>query len=199
VAWSGADTYNAMQLTDDVSNLRRQTHEFQSQYQRVTAQFPQTPASTDDLRHTVEMAQQIRDAQRTPEPMFLIVSRALDSSPQIQLSHLAWHYGHKALSGESNPSQAAANGRTSAESNALVQSGIVRGEVRPFDGDYKAAMAFIQAFATRLAEDSTVAEVRALKLPLNSSSDAGLTGSTNATSAKGNAEFEFSIVLKAGV
>jgi hypothetical protein len=74
----------------------------------------------------------------------------------------------------------------------------VRGEVRPFDGDYKAAMALIGDFASRLAADSMVAEVRTLKLPLNSSSDAGLTGSTNATSAKGNAGFEFLIVFKAG-
>ena len=199
LAWSGADAYNAMQLTDEVGNLRRQTEEFQSQYQHVTTQFPQTPASTDNLRNTVEMAQQIRAALRTPEPMFTVVSRALDSSPQIRLAHLEWHYGQKPLGVESNASQTGASGRTSTEAKPLVQSGILRGEVRPFDGDYKAAMALINAFASRLAADDMVAEVRALKLPLNSSSDAGLTGNTNAASTKGNAEFEFAIVFKTGV
>ena len=85
------------------------------------------------------------------------------------------------------------------EAKPLVQSGIVRGEVRPFDGDYKAAMALINTFASRLAANDMVVEVRALKLPLNASSDVGLTGSTNATSAKGNAEFEFAVVFKPGV
>ena len=199
LAWSGVNIYNTMQLTDEDRNLQRQAQEFQLQYQRVTAQFPETPASTDNLRSTVEMAQQIRASLRTPEPMLLVVSRALDSSPQIQLSHLAWHYGQKPLDVESNSNQATAIGRLPGEAKPLVQSGIVRGEVRPFDGDYKAAMALINTFASRLAANEMVVEVRALKLPLNASSDVGLTGSTNATSAKGNAEFEFAVVFKPGV
>jgi hypothetical protein len=199
LAWSGVNAYNTMRLADEISNLQRQTQQFQSQYQQVTAQFPQTPTSTDNLRNTVEMAQQVRASLRTPEPMFTVVSRALDASPQIQLSHLAWHYGQKPLGIGSSANQEAADARPPGEAKPLVQSGIVRGEVRPFDGDYKTAMAVINAFATRLAADSMVAEVRALRLPLNASSDTGLTGSTNATSAKGNAEFEFAVVFKAGV
>jgi len=198
LAWSGANAYNTIGLTDEVSILRRQTQEFQLKYQQVTAQFPEAPTSTDNLRNTVEMAQQLRASMRTPEPMFVAVSHALDASPQIQLSHLAWHYGQKSLDIESNAPQGAAGGRPSGEAKPLVQSGIVRGEVRPFDGDYKAAMALISGFAARLAADDMVAEVRALKLPFNASSETGLAGSTNIISARGNAEFEFVVVFKAG-
>ena len=199
LAWSGINAYSAMQLGDEAVILQRQTQEYQSQYQQVTAQFPQTPTSTDNLRNTVEVAQQVRASLRAPEPMFIVVSHALDASPQIQLSHLAWHYGRKPLGAETEANQAGASSRPAGEAKPLVQSGIVRGEVRPFDGDYKAAMAQINTFAARLAADDMVAEVRALRLPLNASSDAGLSGSTNATSAKGSAEFEFAVVFKAGV
>jgi hypothetical protein len=75
----------------------------------------------------------------------------------------------------------------------------LRGEIRPFDGDYKAAMGIINAFATQLAVDGRVVEVRALRLPLNVSSDAGLSGSTAATSERNSAEFEFAIIFKAGI
>jgi hypothetical protein len=80
-----------------------------------------------------------------------------------------------------------------------VQTGVLRGEVTPFDGDYKEAMRLINAFATRLAADDKVAKVRALQLPLNVSSDTGLSGSTNASSERGSAQFEIAIVFKAGV
>jgi len=199
LAWSGANAYDAMRLGDETGNLQRQTLESQAQYQQVTAQFPQAPTSADSLRNTVESAQQIRASLRTPEPMLEVVSRALDASPQIQLSRLAWHYGRKPIGGKSQVDQAVPSGGAPDEAQALVQSGIVRGEVRPFDGDYKAAMELITAFATRLAADDMVAEVRALRLPLNASSDAGLSGSTNVTNARGSAEFEFAVVFKAGV
>jgi hypothetical protein len=44
-----------------------------------------------------------------------------------------------------------------------------------------------------------VAEVRTLQLPLNVSSDSGLSGSTNTSSERGSAQFEIAIVFKAGV
>jgi hypothetical protein len=39
--------------------------------------------------------------------------------------------------------------------------------------------------------------VRAVRLPLNASSDTGLSGSTN-TGQSGNAEFELNVTFKAG-
>jgi len=198
VIWSGANLYRAMETTEDAVMVERQTREYQAKYQQVTEQFPQAPTSTENLRNTVEMAEQIRAGLRTPEAMFALVSHALDASPQIQLSHLAWHYGRKSLDAESVLVPAAADARPQTESRALFQSAIVSGKVSPFEGDYKAAMALISAFASRLANDDRVAEVRALRLPLNASSEVGLAGSTNASNKKGSAEFEFAILLKPG-
>ncbi|MFL6579686.1 MAG: hypothetical protein ACJ8G2_03000 [Burkholderiales bacterium] len=194
--WSGVNLYRAMQINEDASSLERQTREYQTRYQQVTEQFPQAPTTMENLRNTVEMAEEIRAGLRTPEAMFALVSHALDASPQIQLSHLAWHYGRKSADTELAP--AATDARARSESKALFQSAIVKGEVSPFDGDYKAAMAFISAFADRLANDERVAEVRALRLPLNASSDVGLAGSTNDKSKKGSAEFELAIAFGPG-
>jgi hypothetical protein len=60
-------------------------------------------------------------------------------------------------------------------------------------------MRLISAFATRLAADDKVVEVRTLRLPLNVSSDTGLSGSTSASAERGSAQFEIAIVFKAGV
>jgi hypothetical protein len=199
VLWSGVNAFEVMRLDELTENLRRQTQDYHAQYRQVTAQFPQAPTTADNLRQTVEMAGQIRSSLRTPESMFLVVSHALDALPQIQLTRIAWHYGSLPAELEAGRSQPTAKGQAAPESGTRVQSAVLRGEIRPFNGDYKAAMGIINAFATQLAADGRVAEVRVLRLPLNVSSDAGLSGSTAATSERNSAEFEFAIIFKAGV
>jgi hypothetical protein len=197
--WSGVNTFDVMSLNELTENLRRQTQDYQARYQQVTAQFPQAPTTADNLRQTVELAEQIRSTLRTPESMFLVVSHALDALPQIQLTRIAWHYGSLPAELEAGRSQPTAKGQATLESGIRVQSAVMRGEIRPFNGDFKAAMGLINAFATQLAADGRVAEVRAVRLPLNVSSDAGLSGSTIATGERNSAEFEFAIIFKAGV
>lgn len=199
VAWSGANAYQAMKLGDEIGNLQRQTREYQSLYRQVTAQFPQAPASADDLRHTVEIARQINTLQRAPEAMFLVVSRALDASPQIELSRLEWHYGNVLAGADTQANVPGAGAQPTPVSGKLVQSAIVRGEVKPFDGDYKTAMTLINGFATRLAAAHDVVEVRARKLPLNVNSDTGLSGNTSSAGEKNGAEFEVLVVFRNGV
>ena len=152
----------------------------------------------DIMRHTVELAQQFRGSVRTPESMFLVVSRALDASPQIELARISWHYGRVPAAIGADLTQPGTGEQHPLDPGTVVQTGVLRGEVTPFDGDYKAAMRVISAFAIQLAADDKVAEVRTLKLPLNVSSDTGLSGSTNAPSQRGSAQFEIAIVFKAG-
>jgi hypothetical protein len=188
-----------LRLQDEMLGLRRQTQDFQVQYQQVTAEFPQAPIAADNLRHTVELAQQFRGSVRTPESMLLVVSRALDASPQIELARIAWHYGGVPAGIGADLPQPGTGDQPPLDPATVVQTAVLRGEVTPFDGDFKAAMRRISAFAVQLAADDKVAEVRTLKLPLNVSSDTGLSGSTNAPSERGSAQFEIAIVFKAGV
>jgi len=197
--WSGVNTFELMQLDELTANLRRQTQDFHARYQQVTVQFPQAPTTAENLRQTVELAAQIKASLRTPDAMFLVVSHALDALPQIQLTRIAWYYGRHPAALDASRSQAPATSLEALDPGTRVQSAVVRAEIRPFNGDYKAAMGLINAFAAQLATEGMVAEVRAVRLPLNVSSDAGLSGSTMAASDRNSAEFEFAIVFKAGV
>ena len=188
--WSGLNVYDTMRTADKTAAMRLQTQDYQARYQQETAQFPEAPTSTDNLRNTVEIAEQLRQSVRMPEPMFMVVSHALDASPQIQLRRIEWKYGGPVEPGGSQASAVAGG--------PLVQTGILRGEVSPFNGDYKGAMTQINAFATQLAADPRVAEVHAIKLPFNASSDSGITGSTNTPGSAGGAEFEFAVTFKPG-
>ena len=193
--WSGVNVMNTMRAGDEISSLRRKTQEFQQQYQQVTAQFPQAPTSTDNLRNTVEIAQQIRESMRSPEAALLLVSRALDASPGIQLGRFEWAYDRR---GSIAADAAAASVPADGSSGILLQRAHLYGEVKPFNGDFKGALQQISAFASLLASTASVAEVHALRLPLNASSETALSGSTNTPGESGSAEFELAVVFKDG-
>ena len=193
--WSGMNIFQAMRIDQSTLDAQRQTHEYLAKYQQVTAQFPDAPTSADNLRHTVEIAEQIRAGFRSPETMFSIISHALDVSPDIRLQRLEWHYGEPAMANkEANPLAAAPVGLGN-----LLQTGIVHGEVMRFEGDYRAAMNAINNFLQLIVQNNAVAEVKALKLPLDVGSNSGLKGSTMAIPGKETANFEIAVIFKSGV
>lgn len=195
VIWSGVNVFQAIGLDQNALIAQRQTQDYQAKYQQVTAQFPDTPTSADNLRHTVEIAEQIRTGLRSPEAMFSIISHALDVSPNIQLQRIEWHYGDSATTKTgANPAAAPAAGPGN-----LSQSGIVHGEVTRFGGDYRAAMDAINNFLRLIARDDAVAEIKVLKLPLDVRSNSGLNGSTIAIPGQETAKFEIAVVFRKGV
>ncbi len=191
VIWGGANVYRALSIDQNTLIAQQKTTEYQSKYQQVTAQFPDAPTSADNLRHTVEIAEQIRAGLRTPQQMLTLISRALDASPAIALQRIEWH------NGENLPARLGVKVTTGGETGQL-QRGVVYGAVANFAGDYRAAMNAIDGFARAVAQNDAVAEVKALKLPLDVSSESGLIGST--TSVRGNdaAHFELLVVLRKG-
>ncbi len=195
VIWSGVNVFQAMGIDENTLTAQRQTQDYQGKYQQVTAQFPDAPTSADNLRHTVEIAEQIRAGLRSPEAMFSIISQALEASPDIELQRLEWHYGDSptTIAGV-NP----AAGQTAALGD-LLQTGIVHGEVTRFGGDYRAAVTAINNFLQLIARDDAVAEVKVLKLPLDIRSNSGLNGSTMAIPGNDAARFEVAVVFRKGV
>ena len=195
VIWSGLNVFQALGIGQNTLTTQRQIEEYQAKYQQVTAQFPDTPTSADNLRHTVEIAEQIRAGVRSPETMFSIISRALDVSPDIQLQRLEWHYG------DATKTETGANpaGAPAAGPGSLLQTGIVYGEVTRFAGDFRMAMNAITTFLQVIAQDSAVAEVKVLKLPLDVRSNSALNGTTMATPGKETVQFEVAVIFKSGV
>jgi hypothetical protein len=197
VIWGGTNAYQTMNLERDAEMFRRQTQDFQVKYRQVTAQFPDSPTNSENLRNIVEIANQMKSGIRTPETMLSIVSRALDASPDIQLVRIDWHLNDPKVVLRKGAAPAG-NATTGAATAVQVQIGIVQAEVRPFDGDYRAAIETIRAFAAKIATHEKVAEVVASKLPLEVRSDTGLSGNTGVSERKESAPFELAVIFKGG-
>ncbi|MEO8156968.1 MAG: hypothetical protein ABI648_04170 [Betaproteobacteria bacterium] len=194
IVWSSVNIYSAARIDHEIVSAQSLTLDYEKKYQQVAAQFPDAPTSPGNLRQTVEAAEQIGASLRTPEKMFTIVSHALDVSPTIRLRRIEWHYGDSFATkladslGKSLPK----------EPGQLVQVGVVFGDLSDFGGDYRTAMNLIRNFAQQIARDDAVAEVKALKLPIDIRSETGMKGSTAAIQGKDSGQFEVAVVFRSG-
>jgi hypothetical protein len=192
IVWAGVNTYRVSLVDSEIQQLARDTQRYQSLYREVTAQFPDSPVSAFELRDTVEAANRIRAELRLPDAMMVVLSRALDALPDVALLRFEWHHGEKAAAfgGGSQDSAADASAR---------QAAMVTAEVRGRSGDYRAVLNRIQDFAARLAANELVEEVRVIRLPVDVSSETGLTGSTAGDRSTDKAEFQVAVRFRQGV
>jgi len=132
-----------------------------------------------------------------------VVSRALDESPTVVLKSLGWRYGDRDIDPE--PAQRSTTGTESTAASGAAaaimtrrQSGFIDAEIRPFNGDYRGAIAEIDKFSERLRREAPVAEVRVVKYPLNVNPGTALSGNTldNRAEQSNSAPFKVVIVFK---
>ncbi len=197
--WGGLNTYLLLNANAQVLEAARQTAQQQALYQEATRQFPAAPASAENLKKTVEVARKLRESARTPEMMMGIISTALEASPAITLREFGWKYAPTEIeSGTTAVASASETPAPAAANQPRKQSGLIEGEVRPFRGDYRAAIDTINEFADRLGRDPAVQQVRVVKLPLNVNPALALTGNTldSREQSGTTAEFRILIVMK---
>jgi hypothetical protein len=202
--WVGASLYQLHTVNGETEDAARQTAQLAASYQEATRRFPAAPASAENLRKTVEIAQKLRETARSPEMLMGVVSRALEQSPTIAMTQFGWKYGTSEIgadrAGPSNPQKSAPQTGPTGPALFRRQTALIDGEIRPFRGDYRAAIAAINDFAGRLGKEPTVAEVRVVKLPLNVNPSLSLSGNTRDTpDPSTTAEFKVLLVLKPNV
>ena len=190
--WTGFNLWRMHDATQDTVDAARRTTAAQLQYKEITRTFPAAPTTSDNLIKAVSLYQQVIKSVRSPQPLMQMVSRAVDASPEIFLQEITWQYGVERAEG-AKPVAAT----TAAEGEGLRQSGTVSGEIRPFQGDYRAAIEAVNRLAERLAREPLVADVKVTKLPLNVNPELALSGNTrDAAEQAGMAEFKIVLTLK---
>ncbi len=199
IAWCAINTLQIIYTHGKTEADARETARQQTQYQEVTRQFPAAPTSAENLRRAVEIAQKIGGTMRTPETMTNVVSQALELNPAIVLKTFGWKYGTTDITASAEGlNSSSVNASSPAATGLRHQSGLIEGEVRPFRGDYRAAIETINRFVEALSQQPEVAAVKIVHLPLNISPDLALSGNTtdSASEQDGKAEFKLLVVLK---
>lgn len=207
VSWGGVNFYRQLATQDEISSTESNIRRHEALYLEIARQFPSAPTSAENLKSAVEIAQALQRESRDPEYLMAVISHALDTRPDIALTKLNWKHDALHASSEDEPGKATRAGGIPAAASPATASGnaselgevaYLEGEVAPFFGDYRSAIASIQSFADRLRHEKTVADVVVMHLPLDIDPSSSLSGSTLSGDApSGGARFKLKIVLRA--
>ena len=137
----------------------------------------------------------------------IAVSRSLEDYPTLKLASVDWlsSTNPKATigAGRASPQQTSANvpqlnpdGTPMGPS--LYQLARLKGQIEPFDGNYRLALQQVRAFAANVKKLDGVTSVRILSLPLDISSQERLAGTAGGAASASAAEFEIKVVLEVG-
>jgi hypothetical protein len=169
--YAGARTYEGYELRGRAAAQSLEARLAAERYARITASFPVTETTTENLRLTVVEFQRIAQASATPEPSLVHVSRVLAQFPQIELENVGWSIGRPEERRERKPAAQPAKPEAQSEAVLLEVSGRVRATQR---NDYRGITAQVQSFAGTLAA-SGYTLVRT-QLPFDITSEGTLTG-----------------------
>ena len=135
-------------------------------YERITAAFPVTQTSTENLKVAVVEFRRIAERSPPPEAALAHVSKILGQLPQMDLDAVTWSVG-----GPNTKNAAAKPGAQPEAALQLELSGRVNATQR---NDYRGITAQVQRFAEALA--SSGYELARTQLPFDITSEGTLTG-----------------------
>jgi hypothetical protein len=166
----------------------RQAERAADQYKRITATFPVTQTTTENLKATVVEFTRIAAQTASPERALGHVSRVLERFPQFELDRLEFSVGRldqrdKPAAGVPTPVTAAGAKAEGADMAVRLQiSGRVNATQRD---DYRGITAQVQQFASALGASGY--QLVRTQLPFDVTSEGTLTGDIGGTTDTGEA------------
>lgn len=180
--FAGAKWFDAMAVRDRSALQQREAAQAATQYERITAGFPVTQTTTENLRATVVEFRKIAERSASPEPALVHLSRQLEQFPQIEIESLTWGVRKAGEARQAKPaagggSPGAAPAATADYAEQFEVAGRVNATQRT---DYRAITAQVQRFAAALTDRSAY-ELQRTQLPFDVTPDGTLTGDIGAT------------------
>jgi hypothetical protein len=185
--------------------LISQTQHQQKMYEQVAKDFPATTLPSGDLQLAVTLNHQIKEYQRLPDRMMQVISNAMVKAPEIQVNRLFWVQSNDVDLKDNDATNALpqvqenkALGLPKLSNAELHEIVFLNGEIKHFNGDYRAALNTVNQLAERLKKDSAVAYVEILQAPVNVSSYSKLEGSTTdeVEAKQTSALFKLKVIFK---
>ena len=166
--------YQLLGLKEQVSAQQSAARQATGQYQRITASFPVTQTTTENLKATVVEFTRIATQSGSPEPALVYLSQVVEKYPQMDVDSVVWSVGKPAAEAAPGKAiQAPGAGPPAADVLQILEvSGRVNATRR---SDYRAITGQVQRFAEALRADPAWRILRT-QLPFDVTSEGTLTG-----------------------
>jgi hypothetical protein len=161
-----------------VSVQQRESRAATEQYQRITASFPVTQTTTDNLKATVVEFTRIATQSASPEPALIYLSQVVEKFAQMEIESVAWRVSKPSADTSTTKGAGAADAAPAAAEvlQILEVSGRVNATRR---SDYRAITGQVQQFAEALRADPAWRILRT-QLPFDVTSQGTLSGDIGA-------------------
>jgi hypothetical protein len=176
--YAGVQWYALFGLMNQVSVEQREAREATEQYQRITASFPVTQTTTDNLKTTVVEFTRIARQSGSPEPALAYLSQVVDKYPQMEIESVIWRVSKPGAEAAAKAGADAAKAGAAAAALPLemLQMLEVTGRVNATRrSDYRAITGQVQSFAEALRADPAWRILRT-QLPFDVTSEGTLSG-----------------------
>jgi hypothetical protein len=169
--YAGGKGLDSLDLRGRAATQAREAQAAADQYARITAGFPVTQTSSENLKVAVLEFQRIVAGSPLPESAFIHVSRVLERFPQFEIDRINWSVGR--ADEQVKPTAVPADAKPAAQGDAvrLEISGRVNATQRD---DYRGITAQVQRFAGALAVSGY--QLARTQLPFDITSEGTLTG-----------------------
>lgn len=196
VGWSFANVWLTRESRAESAQLAKEAATLDRTYKRLTADFPQLGISTQNMKVALNAVSRVERYVPPTDTILAGVSAALGQNPNVQLRALSWETSFSPESVAAGSEAQPASPPVAAGPDALpAQVILLKGEVWPFDGDFRKALETIERFRGDLARAGLEATI--LSLPLDLSPDATLSRSADAHQAMPpRAAFEMKLVMR---
>ena len=189
--YAGVQWIDLFGLKDQISVQQREAREATQQYERITASFPVTQTTTDNLKATVVEFTRMAAQSASPEPALVYLSQVVDKFPQMEIELVQWRTGKLE---EATATGGPADKRPAAPAAGdMMQMLEVSGRVNAIKrSDYRAITGEVQRFAQALRADPAWRILRT-QLPFDVTSEGTLSGDIG--SAEGSEAPKFSVLI----
>lgn len=177
--------FAALQLLDMVQvkqlaeSDRSQETAAAGQYARTQANFPRTPTSREDLKILVRNYTLLQRQSASPDDLLVQISRALGTSPQIEVDKIDWEIGTPKAGAGDRDAAKAAPGRAGAGASAAelrYQIAEIAGRLLvPQASDYRNISVAVNEFVRALRAQPGL-EVLGVRLPFDINAEKSISG-----------------------
>jgi hypothetical protein len=91
--FAGVQLLHAYTLRGKIRADQAQFRTLGAEYARVTAKFPATPTSTENLKTTIKLYRMLQGETATPATLYQEISKALAGFPQVEIEDIDWRVG----------------------------------------------------------------------------------------------------------
>ncbi len=204
--YAGVQLFDVYNLHQRIQTDQAQFNAISTEYARVTATFPPTPTSTENLKATIAKYRTLQSQTASPAYLFGEISKTLGSFPQVELERIEWRVGKPPQQGgakgaASKPAAPAAEGTPAAAraADAGYELAIVSAQVvGALRSDVRSITDMASQFIAALKKVPHL-EIMNVSMPFDVTAEDTLAGNIGSERAKAeDAHFSFIVGRKLG-